>query len=284
MTNRQQYVSFQGVHSGVLDIDCGVPQGSVLGPLLFLIYMNDLPSCLSHSRVILFADDTTLFASSSDLKVLYDNVNTDLKCLLDWFRANKLSLNTNKTNYLLISPNRNYTNDYLVMVGDDKIEKKACCKFLGLMIDDQLRWTDHILYIHSKLSKSLYALNRSKNLVPCKYIKTMYESLFHSYISYGITLWGSAFKTQLNRLQVLQKKAIRCVYKAPYNDHTLPLFQKGGLLYLNELYEFEVSKCMYNVYHSTLPKPLIDIYQPNIRYMTTLHDREIILIYNKDAL
>ena len=100
LKNRQQYVSFQGTQSSVLEIDCGVPQGSVLGPLLFLIYMNDLPSCLKHSEVILFADDTTLYASSKNIVQLYADINSDLADLIEWFRANKLSLNTSKTHYM----------------------------------------------------------------------------------------------------------------------------------------------------------------------------------------
>ena len=91
LKNRQQYVSFQGTQSSVLEIDCGVPQGSVLGPLLFLTYMNDLPSYLKHSEVILFADNTTLYASSKNIVQLYDNINSDLSDLIEWFRANKLS-------------------------------------------------------------------------------------------------------------------------------------------------------------------------------------------------
>ena len=104
LKNRQQYVLFQGTQSSVLEIDCGVPQGSILGPLLFLIYMNDLLSCLNHSEVILFADDTTLYASSKNIVQLYENINSDLADLIEWLRANKLSLNTSKTHYILFSP------------------------------------------------------------------------------------------------------------------------------------------------------------------------------------
>ena len=172
------YVTFNGTKSIVQIVTCGVPQGSVLGPLLFLIYMNDLPLCLKASKAILFADDTTLYASSDDIAHLYKTVNHDLENLTDWFRANKLSLNTNKTHYMLFSHNRQlYPPDqYTIQIESNIIDRKNCCKFLGLLIDDKLTWSEHIAYVHSKLSKSLYAMNRSKYLIPSQYLKTLYDS------------------------------------------------------------------------------------------------------------
>ena len=188
LSNRIQYVTFNGTKSIVQIVTCGVPQGSVLGPLLFLIYMNDLPLCLKASKAILFADDTTLYASSDDIAHLYKTVNHDLENLTDWFRANKLSLNTNKTHYMLFSHNRQlYPPDqYTIQIESNIIDRKNCCKFLGLLIDDKLTWSEHIAYVHSKLSKSLYAMNRSKYLIPSQYLKTLYDSLVQSYLSYGV--------------------------------------------------------------------------------------------------
>ena len=101
LTGRKQYVMYNNTQSSMQYITCGVPQGSVLGPLLFLIYINDIPNCLKHSKSIVFADDTTIFASCNNLNTLYNNVNGDLANLINWFKANKLSLNIAKTNYIL---------------------------------------------------------------------------------------------------------------------------------------------------------------------------------------
>ena len=106
LQNRSQYVYYNGKKSKILNVTCGVPQGSILGPLLFLIYMNDLPHCLTNSKAILFADDTTLYASADNIPYLYDLINHDMANLTDWFRANKLSLNASKTNYMLFSPKK----------------------------------------------------------------------------------------------------------------------------------------------------------------------------------
>ena len=151
-----------------------------------------MPNCLYNSKVILFAEETTLYASSDHTLNLYDLINIDIDNLTDWLRENKLSLNTSKAHYMLISPNReiNALNQNTIKIASDDIERKDCCKFLGIMIDDKLTWSQHIDYIHSKLSRSLYAINRSRYLVPPKYLKTLYDSLVHQYLSYGIALWG----------------------------------------------------------------------------------------------
>ena len=161
---------------------CGVPQGSVLGPLLFIIYTNDLSSCLKNTKAIQFADDTTLYMSHKNLHVLYTFVNQDLVSLNDWFRANKLSLNVSKTNYVLFS-NKRLINDNLVLnIGNDEIGKKSFCKFLGVYIDENLDWHEHIDTCKSKLSCSLYAINKVKRLVSSECLKMMYYSLVYPHL------------------------------------------------------------------------------------------------------
>ena len=103
MYQRKQFVHYMGNDSHVETIKCGVPQGSVLGPLLFIIYTNDLPGCLNLTKSILFADDTTIYLSSNNISYLYTTMNGELLKLTDWFRANKLSLNISKTNYILFT-------------------------------------------------------------------------------------------------------------------------------------------------------------------------------------
>ena len=265
--NRRQYVKYNGICSRAQNINCGVPQGSILGPLLFLIYMNDLPNCLCNSKVILFADDTILYASSDNIVNQYDLINHDLDNLTDWFRANKLSLNTSKTHYMLICPNReiNELNQNTMKIASDDIERKDCCKCLGIMIDDNLTWSKHIDYIHSKLSRSLYAINRSRYLVPPKYLKTLHSTprLVHPYLSYGIALWGGTCKSYLNKICIRQTKALQHIHRSSYNANTNPLFSESKILKLGDLYELKVGKLMYDAIHNTLPMPLSFLYIQN---------------------
>ena len=136
LVQRKQFVSFGGHSSKVLTMPCGVPQGSVLGPLLFIIYTNDTPNALTHSKAILFADDTTLYYKSKDISELFRNVNNDLFALNDWFRANKLSLNVSKTNYMLFNTHQPRPPNLGLSIGDDKLEQVKSTKFLGIHIDD----------------------------------------------------------------------------------------------------------------------------------------------------
>ena len=142
----------------------GVPQGSVLGPLLFIIYTNDLPHCLTKTKCILFADDTTIYASGKSLPVLYNTINTELTTLADWFKANKLSLNVTKTVYMIFNKlGRNPIDAGLyIKLGDDIIKEVTHTKFLGLQIDNQLNWNEHLKHVKSKLSNTLYALRTAK--------------------------------------------------------------------------------------------------------------------------
>ena len=198
-----------------------------MGPLLFLIYVNDIANCLNHSKVIVFADDTTIFASSKSIHSLYKNVNSDLAELSNWFRANKLALNVNKSNYMLFRSNATLDTHVgnILKIGPDEKEHKTSCKFLGIIIDNQLRWNDHINYINVKISRSVYILKSVKHVLPSKLLKTLYFTMVQPYLTYGIILWGSTFQCYTKQTIVLHKKAIRCIHKAHYNAHTEPLPQ-----------------------------------------------------------
>ncbi len=132
------------------------------------------------------------------------------------------------------------------------------------MIDDKLTWSEHIAYTKSKLSRSLYAMNRTKHIVPMRHTKTLYDSLFHSYITYGIVLWGSTYSSYLQQIRICQKKAMRCIHRSAYNAHTDPLFCDSKILKFDDLYKLEVGKFVYDALHEMLPKPLLRVFVPNV--------------------
>jgi hypothetical protein len=260
LDTRKQYVQYKNVNSATEIIPCGVPQGSVLGPLLFIIYSNDLPNCLNYSKAILFADDTTVYLSSPDIYYLYKTVNCDLEYLADWFRANKLSLNVGKTHLVVFKQSHMKIPANLnIILNDQTIERKDVVKFLGIYIDSKLEWHEHIKYIRNKLNSSLYAMNKTKNLLKTSHLLTLYYSLIYPYLDYGITLWGSTHISYVKTLYIKQKKAIRIISGAKYNEHSSPLFKQLKLLQLNDLHELKISKLMYCLHKNTLPHPITSI-------------------------
>ena len=157
LNNRSQFVSFKSCNSDLLPVVCGILQGSVLGPKLFILYINDICNVSKILKFILFADDTNIFYSGTNLLVL----NNELKKLRNWFDLNKLSLNILKTNYMIFS-NKKCNDTVNIFMKDCLINRVQVTKFLGVMIDEALNWKSHILYIKSKLSKILPFCIRQK--------------------------------------------------------------------------------------------------------------------------
>ena len=285
LRDRKQYVHYKGSNSNKLNIECGVPQGSVLGPLLFILYTNDLPNRLPNLKSILFADDTTVYVSGNSKANMFVLMKAELDTLIDWFRANKLSLNISKTNYVLFEPPKlkmnddSSPNDCKLTFGNDKIEEVNSVKFLGIQIDRKLSWGNQFDKVNNKLSRAVYFLNKVKNVLPHKSMLTLYYSLFHCHLMYALVLWGTSLcKNLMDKLVIKQKKAIRAVNNAKYNAHTHDLFVSDKVLKINELVKLEQLKMMYKSYTSDLPQPLLEIFSPNVtQYQTRqLKDPKII--------
>ena len=211
--DRKQYVSYNGEISSQQDVTCGVLQGSVLGPLLFIIYTNDLPNALWDSRCILFADDNTIYYTSDDLNTTATILSNELEQLIEWFRANKLSLNATKTNYIIFNKTQLVLPDIELKIGIDRINRVYDTKFLGVYINSKLNWNKHLQCCSNKLSSGLYAIQNMKHLLPIKPLKSLYYTLIHPYMNYGTILWGSAAKSNFKKVQTLQNKAIRNITK-----------------------------------------------------------------------
>ena len=153
LENRKQYTVLANYDSGLESVKCGVPQGSVLGPLLFLIYINDIQYAVPNATLKLFADDTNLFLHNSDPTKLFAMANSSMSCLSEWFLANRLSLNLTKTCYSIFGPNHKITTGLKLYINNEEIQNTECCKYLGIFIDSELKWRNHINHIYSKLIK-----------------------------------------------------------------------------------------------------------------------------------
>ena len=193
-----------------------------MGPLLFLLYINDISYSSNQFNFFLFADDTNLLYADKNLRLLELTVNKELTSVCNWLMANKLSLNTKKSNFVIFRPYQKRMNlDVTIKLCDhDKnslilLERKDYVKYLGVLIDSNLTWKQHILSISSKISKSLGIISRLRHFVPTDTLLSIYRSLIQPYITYGIAAWGQAAQTNLDKLIILQKRALRLIHFAP---------------------------------------------------------------------
>ena len=212
---------------------CGVPRGSVLAPLLFLIFTNDLYHSTRLLEDILFSDDTKLFYSHNNAKELFRTMNAELSHLNDWFCANKLSLNTDKVKYVLFHKAKSKDNLPLVLpdlfIDDVKIKSENSLKFLGVMIDENLTWKTHVELVENKISKSIEILFKASRSLNSKSLRSIYFALVHPYINYANIAWASTNKTYLKRILGKQKQAARIMS----SDISIPLRLLMKIKYLN---------------------------------------------------
>ena len=254
LSNRLQFVQFNGQCSSPQTICCGVPQGSILGPLFFLLYINDLNNVSTLVELILFADDTNLFMSHKDPVYLAASLNSELNKLSTWFKANKLSLNLKKTNFMLFKPRqKKYHFPLQICINEQRIEQVKETAFLGVVLDEHLSWKLHISQVARKISKSIGVINRARFFLPKPCLKTLYYCLVYPYLHYCIIVWGSTYKTNLRRLVSLQKRVIRIISKSTFDSHSDPIFKELELLKLSDIRQLELGKLMFSLNHSLLP-------------------------------
>jgi hypothetical protein len=198
LSDRKQYVEIENTKSDFQNIMCGVPQGSILGALLYLIYVNDI-SKSTNGHILSFADDTSLYFSDSDPDDLFNQANSMFADLFDWFCANRLSLNPTKTKYIVFRP-QNKTCDFsgkVVAINGTPLNQigakfnDQATKFLGIYIDEHLTWKHHLAHINTKISRALFIIKQVKNVLPVESLRTLYFALIHPFLSYGVTVWGN---------------------------------------------------------------------------------------------
>ena len=260
LTNRYQYVQFENSDSELLEIVTGIPQGSILGPLFFSVFINDLVNSSNKFQFLMYADDTTIYFSLD--KFPGENreivVNSELEKVNTWLKLNKLSINVNKTNCMFFTKRRHLTPLQFSM-NNRSIDVVQHFNYLGIMLDENMSWKTHIAMVRNKLSRINGILHRLKYYFPRNILITLYKSLFTPHINYGLLLWGQAGEN----LDKIRKKTIRTITYNNYTAHTEPLLKELNLLKVKDMFDLKILKFLFKLYHNELP-PYFNIYRVHL--------------------
>ena len=249
LKDRKQYVNVYNIESHLQTIKTGVPQGSILGPLLFLIYINDISN--AFFEMIKYADDSTIYKSikMSNFDTSLSNINNELDKIADWLKLNKLSLNVKKSKHMVFHNIWKRVPSFHLKIDGNSIDKITNFSFLGLTINENLTWKNHVNVISNKISRISGLLNRLKFYLPTNTKIRIYNSLILPHCYYGILAWGF----ECNRIYKLQKASVRSISNSKYNAHTDPLFKQLKLLKVEDIFTIQQYKFYHKYMSNNLP-------------------------------
>ena len=231
LDNRRHYVYVNNCKSHSLKSTIGVPQGSILGPLLYIIYVNDF----RFNNSIMYADDTSLLTCEPKMVEVTNNSNTQLQQIQQWYKNNNLILNSKKSSFIRFNiSNNKHDNSLLIKIDGTSLEQRNGTKFLGLHISDNCSWTVHIKAICKKVATVCYCINQLRKTIDQSTLLMLYYAHFHSVISYSIITWGSSKESE--RVFKMQKRAVRHIVGVNQRIHCKPIFTRLDILTLPSVY------------------------------------------------
>ena len=265
LTNRYQYVNYESNESDLLEIKTGIPQGSILGPLFFSIYINDLVKSSNKFSFLMYADDTTIYFDLEDFNALNrrTEINNELEKVNVWFKLNKLTINVDKSKCIFFHKRRKI-NPIEFSINNDIISIVSQFSFLGVLLDEHLSWKNHLNMVANKLSKLIGILHKLKYIYPQNALTTIYNSLFVPHINFGLLVWG----TKVKHMDTLQKKVIRIITNSKYISHTEPLMKELKLLKVEDMFSLNILKFLHKLAHNNLPT-YFEIYRPYLQETIT---------------
>ena len=251
LSDRRQYVDFNGILSNTQVIYTGVPQGSILGPLLFLIYINDLPSVSNIFNMLMYADDTTLYCNIGNETTEHD-INIELSKVYRWLSSNKLSINVKKSKFMVFHTNQRQVTYPKLIINNREIERVTQFNFLGLILSSNLKWHHHINHISLKISRVIGIMYRIKDIYPESILLMIYNALIFPHFNYCLLAWGSKV-IEGHKIHLFQKKALRIITNNEYLAHTEPICKNLRLVKVIDMYRLSLWKFYYKLMNNTLP-------------------------------
>lgn len=250
LTNRKQFTVVDENPSDLGSVITGVPQGSILGPLIFNIYINDINNASDLFEMITYADDTTLITSMNVMEKHPHKINKELENISTWLKINRLTVNTKKTKFMIFqNAIRNHLPMCLLLNGE-RIESVNSFNYLGITIDTKLTFKEHINKVSHSIARMIGCLRAIKRYLSEHVLRKIYMALIQSKIYYGILVWGHV----ASKLSRLQKQAIRVISKAKYNAHTNPLFKYLKILKIEDIYLLQIYKLYYKIINQNVPE------------------------------
>ena len=254
-------------------IKSGVPQGSILGPLLFLLFIIDLPLLLKHCFSDFFADDSTIHSSATSVAKVNKELQADLEIAVAWSKQNKLPINYDKTTYMVLGTKPKEHDTYLLDLSADgnKIEKVPKQKLLGIVIDDHLSWAPHIDYLCSTISSKISLLRHISIYVPQNIQKIFYQSYIQPLLDYGCNTWGNTTAANIERLSKLQKRAARIILRADFITPSTIMFNRLEWLSVPKRLTYNKAVLTYKALHNLTPAYISGLLKP----MSETHTRSL---------
>ena len=241
------------VKSATKAISCGVPQGSVLGPLLFSLYVNDFQNCSKIIDFHLFAD-TNIFHAHKSITALEEITSDQLNLVHEWLCANKLSLNIDKSNFVIFHPiQKKLIYTVTIAIRDKSLKQEGNKKYLGVIIDKNLNWKSHVSFLTKKIKRNIGALSKLRHFVNIDILTNLYYALIYPFFTYYILSRGNTYSCTVNPLFILQKKALRIISFSEYREYTSLLNVKLNILKFCDLVYFHNALFMHDYYSGNLP-------------------------------
>ena len=273
LCNRNHFVNIGNVSSNNCLLNIGVPQGSVLGPLLFLLYINDMPNVTSLF-MRLFADDTFLAFQHKNAKKLNKIVHHELDKVADWLIDNRLSLNVLKSKFMLVSRQKNLKRKmFKLNIKRKKLEQTSKYKYLGVYFDEALNWNAHVEHVCKKLSRVTGVLSKLRYSLDIDLLKTIYYALVYPHILYGVMSWGCASESILKKMKSAQNRVVKIMKFIPYGSYDMnPVYNEIEILQMEKIYKLEVGKFMYKFSNHLLPEN----FEEYFKQVSTIHNHKSI--------